>query len=100
MPMPESKITMRPLASSSINAFGYDPASKTLAVEFKGGLRYHYEGVSQAEADGLASAKSAGQYVNSLVRGRAAKAQETPGQAHERAVRQRTQRPVRTRGGR
>ena len=96
--MTESKIPMRPLASSSLSAGGYDPASQTLAVEFKGGRRYHYEGVSQAEADGLFSAKSTGKYVNELLRGRAGNPQETLGQAHERRVR--AQRPVRTRGGR
>lgn len=96
--MTEPTIPMRPLASSSLKAYGYDEASQTLAVEFKNGRTYRYPGIAPEAAAGLATAKSAGRYVNELLRGRPAQPQETPGQAHERRIR--AARPVRTRGGR
>jgi hypothetical protein len=96
--MPTPTIAMTPIASSAVSSYGYDASTKTLAVEFKNGRTFHYEGIDADAAAGLATAKSAGRYVNELLRGRPAQPQETPGQAHERRVR--AERPVRTRGGR
>ena len=61
-------IAMKSVDSSSVAAHGYDAASKTLAVQFKGGHVYHYTGVPQSVADGLGSAKSVGGYFAAHVR--------------------------------
>lgn len=36
---------MKPVKSSNVNAVGYDPATKQLAIEFKGSGTYYYEDV-------------------------------------------------------
>lgn len=43
--MSEINISMRPVESSNIQAAGYDPATNTLRVEFKGGTRGQYKDV-------------------------------------------------------
>lgn len=96
--MPTPTIAMKPLSSSSVSSYGYDDASQTLAVQFKNGRTYHYEGIAPSAAAGLATAKSAGRYVNEILRGRPGVPLETPGQANE--LRVRAERPIRTRGGR
>lgn len=37
---------MKPVKSSNVKAIGYDPGTKTLAVEFNSGGTYHYHNVS------------------------------------------------------
>ena len=57
------QIDMTPCKSTAVRAFGYDPATKTLAVAFNGGKTYRYEGVPPAIAAGLPEAKSIGKYL-------------------------------------
>lgn len=96
--MDRIEIPMQPVASSSVAATGYDATRGVLAVQFRNGRTYHYEGITAEQAKSLTEAKSVGRAVNELLRGRAGNPTETPGQAHERRVR--AQRPVRTRGSR
>jgi hypothetical protein len=53
---------MVPVSSSNIAAIGYDETRRELAVEFKSGARYHYDGVPAEKHSGLMSADSHGQY--------------------------------------
>lgn len=64
-------ITMTPVKSSNIAATGYDAATKTLAVQFKGGLKtYHYAGVPESVFGDMAKAESVGKFVTSQVVGK------------------------------
>lgn len=56
--------------SSSIASWGYDEASKTLAIVFTSGRRFEYPGVAPNVALGLADADSAGRYYNENIRGK------------------------------
>lgn len=71
--MPKCSIPLAACSSSQIREFGYDPATKTLAVRFHGksGERhvYTYAGVPQEHHDALKEAdahpdKSVGKYFN------------------------------------
>lgn len=63
-PKPAPAITMNPVKSSNIAATGYDPQSRTLAVQFKGGGKtYHYADVPQGLADDLNKSESVGKFV-------------------------------------
>lgn len=61
---PRPPITLNPVQSNRIGAIGYDPASKTLAVQFKAGARaiYHYPGVEPETFEEFRAAKSLGTY--------------------------------------
>lgn len=56
--------------SSAVTGYGYDAASKTLAVQFKGGKTYHYPDVPASVHAGFAEAKSIGKYVGTHVAGK------------------------------
>jgi hypothetical protein len=65
MPYPEIQLT--PVESSQIAAIGYDAASETLAIRFKGkgdapGSLYHYAYVSPADWAEFRDAPSIGSY--------------------------------------
>lgn len=64
------KFTMKPVKSSQISKYGYDAASKTLAVAFTGGQVYHYHGVEQATVDGFTKAESPGKFLQSNIVGK------------------------------
>ena len=59
---------MFPVASSMINAVGYDPESQTLEVEFSNGRTYTYEGVPQSTFDGMMGAQSVGKFFISNIK--------------------------------
>lgn len=63
-----NNIAMTPVASSNIAAHGYDAASQTLAVQFKGGKVYHYSGVPQDTADAFIAAESKGSHFAREIR--------------------------------
>lgn len=65
-------INMAPVdRSSTVSATGYDPATKTLAVQFKGGLKtYHYAGVPESVFGDMSKAESVGKFINTQVAGR------------------------------
>lgn len=69
---PAPAFNMYPVAkSSNILATGYDAASKTLAIQFKGGGKtYHYADVPAATFDALEKAESVGKFVVSQIVGK------------------------------
>jgi hypothetical protein len=56
-----------PVESSSLLSVGYDPATETLEIEFKGGV-YQYYNVPQVTYDGLMQAPSVGKYFYAFIR--------------------------------
>lgn len=56
------------VASSSIAAVGYDPASAVLAIRFHNGAEYHYFAVPKTLFEGLLTAPSVGGYYHENVR--------------------------------
>lgn len=69
---PAPTITLTPVAKSgSILATGYDAATKTLAVQFKGGGRvYHYADVPESVFGDMGKTKSVGKFITGQVVGR------------------------------
>lgn len=59
---------MFPVESSNIAAFGYDPATKTLAAEFTNGTLYTYDAVPQEIFGQILAAESKGSTFNTLVK--------------------------------
>lgn len=55
-------IPMQPVKSSAIVSIGH--SGDTLAVEYKGGRKYHYPGVSTEQFQKLQGADSVGSYLN------------------------------------
>lgn len=49
-----------PVSSSHLASIGYEPASQTLEVEFRGGAIYQYFAVPADVYDGLVAASDAG----------------------------------------
>lgn len=58
------------IQSSMIDSVGYDPASKTLEVEFTSGPIWEYWAVSPDMYNALMSAPSAGKYFLQNIRGK------------------------------
>lgn len=63
-------IEMKDVVSSSLQALGYDAATKTLAVRFPGGRTYHYEGVDESTYASMCCAESLGKYFAQNIRHR------------------------------
>ena len=59
-----------PKKSSQVECFGYNDAQKHLEVRFKGGGCYRYLEVPRAAFDGLLGCESAGQYLNTAIKGK------------------------------
>lgn len=64
------EIPMVPCKSKAIIGHGYDAASKTMALQFKGGKVYHHLGVSPETYAGLQEAESKGGYVAKHITGK------------------------------
>lgn len=58
----EPEITMQDVKSSQIEAVGYDATTRTLAVRFKGGALYHYDGCEPETFEAFSKAESVGSY--------------------------------------
>lgn len=56
--------------SSNIRSVGYDPASRTLEVEFHSGGVYQYSGVPENVYQGLMRAASKGSYLHDHIKDR------------------------------
>ena len=54
--------------SSQVHSFGYDAATKTLAVKFDKGGTYHYHGVSPEKFADMQKAESAGKYLGAHIK--------------------------------
>jgi hypothetical protein len=59
-----------PVRSSNIRSVGYDPASRTLEVEFQNGGLYRYSGVPETIYHGFMRAASKGFYFHNHSKGR------------------------------
>jgi hypothetical protein len=59
---------MQSVESSTIKALGYEPSSRTLAIEFTSGHVYHYSGISQHQFDALMAAPSKGKHFTAMIR--------------------------------
>ena len=59
-----------PVHSSNIRSVGYDPAWRTLEVEFHSGGLYHYSGVPETVYHGFMRAASKGTYFHDHIKGR------------------------------
>jgi hypothetical protein len=62
-------IDRSPVQSSNVTSVGYDPDSKTLAIEFKDGSVYHYHDVESSTHEELVSSKSVGKFIHSNIKG-------------------------------
>lgn len=58
-----------PVSSSNLRSVGYDPATRTLEIEFMNGHIYQYSGVPQSSYTALMAAESHGRYFNGRIRG-------------------------------
>jgi len=56
-------ILRHPVTSSAISSAGYDPASKTMQVEMKGGRVYDYPGVEPGQFKAFMDAPSKGRHL-------------------------------------
>lgn len=63
------KIPITPCASSQLTGHGYDAATETLALQFRGGAIYHYRGVPAVLYDEFVAADSKGAFLNQRVKG-------------------------------
>ena len=61
-------IPITPCESTNVAGFGYDQATKTLAVRFKSGGEYHYPGVDPSTAEALRGSKSVGRDVGAIAK--------------------------------
>lgn len=62
---------MSPVKSSTVTATGYDAATKTLAVMFKGGGKtYHYAGVPESVFGDMGKAESVGKFIGGQIVGK------------------------------
>ncbi len=59
----------QPVESSNLKSVGYDPATKTLELEFQNGGVYQYYEVPRDVYDGLMKADSHGRYFISAIKG-------------------------------
>jgi len=72
---PAITIDLIPCESSQITAFGYDPTTQTLAIQFPGrgvkpGDIYHYADVPAQVFEDMKAAESKGKFFGSTIRGR------------------------------
>ena len=54
--------------STAVNSVGYDPATRTLEIEFAEGRIYQYFGVPRDEYQALLTSDSIGTYVNTILK--------------------------------
>lgn len=63
-------ILMQPVTSSNLESIGYDAASQTMAVQFKGGKPpYHYANVPPEVHEAFMAAESVGSHFARHIRG-------------------------------
>lgn len=64
--------------SSNVEAHGYDAATRTLAVRFKGGGEYRFTDVPADLADKFAAAESKGSFFAKSIRGHFTSTKQPP----------------------
>ncbi len=67
---PYTAIPMTPVTSNQVGAVGYDPATKTLAVQFArgAGAIYQYPGVDQKVYDDFMASESKGTFFGKHIK--------------------------------
>ncbi len=60
----------QPVKSSNIRSVGYDPATRTLEIEFSAGGVYHYVNLAPVVHAALMKAPSKGTYLEARVKNR------------------------------
>lgn len=60
----------KPVTSTNVKSIGYDPATKTLEVEYKSGGVYQHVGVPVEHYQELRRAKSIGSYLHTEIKPR------------------------------
>lgn len=73
-----NKIPMCACTSSQIKSHGYDPQTRTLAIEFKTGAVYHYADCPPEVYADMQSCESFGKFFGANVRGKFAHTMVTP----------------------
>ena len=69
--MTANTIPMQACTSSQIKAYGYDAATKTLAVQFNRGTKvYHYPGFEPADYEAFHASESKGTHFGKHIKGR------------------------------
>ena len=61
---------MKSVTSTNIQEIGHDPKTNTLAIRFKDGGLYHYEGVEAKAAEAMMGAKSVGSHFHAHIKGK------------------------------
>ena len=64
----EAVMQRYPVVSSNVATIGFDPETETLEVEFLNGSVYQYYNVSEVMYEGLRSASSVGQFLNTYIK--------------------------------
>ena len=59
----------RPLSSSNLDAYNYNPETQELRIQFHGGRIYKYFRIPQEMADALGSASSPGGWFHANLKG-------------------------------
>ena len=59
---------MIPVESSNLKSVGYEPASKTLRIQFNTGTVYDYYNVPEQVFQNLLNAESKGRYFHAAIR--------------------------------
>ena len=59
----------QPVSSSNILSVGYDPETKILEVEFRGGAVWQYSDVEENVYEEFISSSSVGKYFSANIRG-------------------------------
>lgn len=57
-----------PVKSSNLKSVGYDPATKTLEVEFHSGAVHRYAGIPSGHHQNLIKSKSPGSYFHTHIK--------------------------------
>lgn len=67
---PRPNIELTPVESNQVKAIGHDPATNTLAVQFKfgAGAIYHYPNVSAEQHQAFIGAESIGKHFGSHIK--------------------------------
>lgn len=63
------QIQLTPVKSSNISSVGFDTASKTLAISFKGSGVYYYQDVNPSTYSEMMASKSVGKFFHANIKG-------------------------------
>jgi hypothetical protein len=70
-PSPKDCQVLKPVKSSNVHSVGYNPATQSMDVQFKGGGKvYRYSDVPSAVHDNLHKAPSIGKFISANIVGK------------------------------